>query len=255
MEQPLALRIRVYTWVLLGILCGAAAALTIRFTFHWTPTAEDNDILANFLQVVGGIYGVVIGFVIFVVWGQFTDSEVVIDRETTGLRSISQLSSATQDQAYSRQIRKSISAYAQTVIDQESRIESFEELSTFNNPAWEELRAFIYRTPAEQPRDQVVLRQMFEQLDQLAEIRSLRMSCLSTRIPWLIWHLLIFVSMLVVVPACFLTMHSVVLHAVVVGLMVGTVVFFLIVVYDLDNPSKGVFNVSYAPYHHLIESI
>ena len=41
--------------------------------------------LGNYLQTVGGIYAVLLAFVVYVVWGQFNDARGYLDREATAL--------------------------------------------------------------------------------------------------------------------------------------------------------------------------
>ena len=94
---------------------------------------------------------------------------------------------------------------------------------------------------------------MLRKIDELSVTRSSRLGRMHARIPWPLWHLLIFVSVIVVLPSCFLTVPNASLDAAIVGLTSGAIVFFLIVVYDLDNPSRGVFNVSFAPYQRFLD--
>src|SRR6185436_10789514 len=46
--------------------------------------AASNEI-GNYLQTVGGIYAVLLAFVVYVVWGQFNDARSYLDREATAL--------------------------------------------------------------------------------------------------------------------------------------------------------------------------
>src|SRR5262245_53211209 len=46
--------------------------------------AASNEI-GNYLQTVGGIYAVLLAFVVYVVWGQFNEARGYLDREATAL--------------------------------------------------------------------------------------------------------------------------------------------------------------------------
>src|SRR3569833_474720 len=41
--------------------------------------------IGNYLQTLGGIYAVLLAFVVYVVWGQFNDARGYLDREATAL--------------------------------------------------------------------------------------------------------------------------------------------------------------------------
>src|SRR3954453_17138983 len=42
-----------------------------------------NDVVGNYLQTLGGIYAVLLAFVVFVVWQQFNDARAAIEREAS----------------------------------------------------------------------------------------------------------------------------------------------------------------------------
>src|SRR4029079_6888176 len=46
--------------------------------------AASNE-LGNYLQTIGGIYAVLLAFVVYVVWGQFNETRGYLDREATAL--------------------------------------------------------------------------------------------------------------------------------------------------------------------------
>src|SRR5579863_9114789 len=44
-----------------------------------------SDSLGNYLQTVGGIYAVLLAFVVYVVWGQYNDARGFVAREATAV--------------------------------------------------------------------------------------------------------------------------------------------------------------------------
>src|SRR5689334_5976049 len=42
-----------------------------------------NDVVGNYLQTIGGIYAVLLAFVVFVVWQQFNDARSSVEREAS----------------------------------------------------------------------------------------------------------------------------------------------------------------------------
>src|SRR5262247_2574167 len=55
--------------------------------------------LGNYLQTVGGIYAVLLAFVVYVVWGQFNDARGYLDREATALRAACRRARAQRSRA------------------------------------------------------------------------------------------------------------------------------------------------------------
>src|SRR3954468_6649902 len=63
--------------------------------------AGSSNEIGNYLQTVGGIYAVLLAFVVYVVWGQFNEARGLCDREAAALvdlhRTASGLPAATRD--------------------------------------------------------------------------------------------------------------------------------------------------------------
>src|SRR5258708_7026624 len=84
-----------------GVSAVAVAGLIIaRQVLSADDLRASSDSVGNYLQTVGGIYAVLLAFVVFVVWGQFNDCRSLVEREATALvdlhRTASGLPAATR---------------------------------------------------------------------------------------------------------------------------------------------------------------
>jgi hypothetical protein len=211
----------------------------------------DSDILGNYLQVIGSIYAFVIAFVIYVVWSQYTEIEAIIDQEVGKLRALDGLCDSYKDRQTCAALREKITAYALAVADEvEADGHGRQSFGAANNE-WEALERTLRSLRATEPRELVVYGDILRELSALSAIRRERLTIASTRIPWVLWDLILFVTAVTILPFYFLPVKSVFVDIVMVGSMSASLVFILLLIRDLDNPFRGVFNVSFAPFREL----
>lgn len=245
-------RLKLYCGVLLGGVVGVLAAVIVRTKFNLILSDADNAVLANYLQVVGSIYGMVIGFVIFVVWNQFTDTERLIDQEVERLEDLFLFAGALALESDRCGVMDAAKAYAQSVLEIEASATLSDRCAHIVNPAWEKLHRQCQNVEVNSVRDQAVYSELLRRIDSLSECRNQRLGILSRRIPWPLWHLLIFVSIVTVIPFCLINIQDLIVDIAVVWSTASAVSFLLLVIYDLDDPFRGVFNVSFEPYRAVL---
>src|SRR5262250_3767500 len=74
--------------------------------------------LGNYLQTVGGIYAVLLAFVVYVVWGQFNEARGYLDREATALVDLHRTASALPSRSRT-EIQRGLRAYVDAVLRDE----------------------------------------------------------------------------------------------------------------------------------------
>jgi hypothetical protein len=94
--------------------------LIVRQAVSPQDLAGSSDAVGNYLQTVGGIYAVLLAFIVYVVWGQFNDARTYVEREATALvdlhRTASGLPKATRVE-----IQQALQLYVEQVLELEWR--------------------------------------------------------------------------------------------------------------------------------------
>jgi hypothetical protein len=226
---PLFLTVAVSVLVALVGLC-----IVRQITPHDVLEAN-NNVAGNYLQTLGTIYGVLLAFVVIVVWGQYNDASKLVDREAHGLRDVVRLA-----RAFEAPIRKrvlgAVTAYAQAVIELEwpamQRREACPEASTRLREMWLVIEAIEPRGP----REEALYGEAIKCFNDLGDARADRLQSSGMRLPL---SLRIFV---VVGGVC--TVGSMYLFglatfwplAVMTGMLAGAVSHILYLIHDLDTP-------------------
>lgn len=239
-------RARIYGLVAIATVGGVLLTLALRSVNAQRFFSADRDVLGNYLQLIGGIYAVVIGFVIFVVWNQYNEGTRAIEQEAGRLAALARLSAFLHDNAHGKLIRERIGEYTRSILSAPGTHHDLQP--------WRGLVRAIRSTPADNAREAVVYGDFLEQLDRLTTLRNERHSILRARIPWILWDMLVFATIVTLLPFCVLSVESSLVDSLIVGSTAGSLAFLLLVVHDLDDPFVGVFNLSFEPFERLLDS-
>lgn len=242
--------------IALAAVCGIALNYVSHSYFSSADLQADGDILGSYLQVVGGIYAVVIGFVIFVVWGQFTESESVLEREVAALSNILRLESCLEDSLEGTKqhglLAPYVENYAKALMREARHSVQPDKSTNKSHLAYLEMVNTIRTLPANTPKAAALFTEILRQLENFTVIRNYRIILLSRRIPWILWDMLVFASIIMVVPFFFLNVQNPLIDHLIVGSTTAAVTFLLSVVHDLDDPFEGVFNVDFGVFKRLL---
>jgi len=189
------------TWLLGAILIGGWVALTVAFTVFARQRMKaianegHNDIVGFIFAAVGVLYGVLLGFVVSDVWGNFDTAERATAQESSILL-------ATYQDAYAfpepiRQIaQERLLAYAYSVVNDEwSTMANGEASPRAAHALQAHFRDYRILKPST-PWQTSMYAESFTRLNDLTEARALRIVSSNAGLPGVFWLLLIFGGLL-----------------------------------------------------------
>jgi Protein of unknown function (DUF4239) len=216
------------------------------------PPAElqaSSDAVGNYLQTVGGIYAVLLAFIVYVVWGQFNDARTYVEREATALvdlhRTASGLPAGTRDT-----IQKALRAYLDDVVDKEwdamahHKEDVMEKVGEHLDHVW----AAIHVCRPASDCQHTVFGEVLSRYNDLSDLRTSRLTSSRARMP-LIMKFLLFVGAFITIGSIYLmVVEPFWVHIVMAGALGGVVAHILYLIIDLDNAFTGQLQVSKDAY-------
>ena len=201
---------------------------------------DAGDAVGNYLQTVGGIYAVLLAFIVFVVWGQFNDSRSFVEREATALvdlhRTASGLPPATRDT-----IQKALRTYLKDVLDKEwyamahHQEDVMEEVGKHLDHVW----AAIHVCRPANDCQHTVYGEVLSRYNDLTDMRTNRLTSSRARIP-LIMKFLLYIGGGITIGSIYLmVVKPFWVHVVMAGSLGGVVAHILYLIVDLDNAFDG----------------
>lgn len=203
------------------------------------------DAVGNYLQTVGGIYAVLLAFIVFVVWGQFNDSRGYVEREATAIvdlhRTASGLPAHTRDA-----IQRPLEAYIEDVLAREWAAmahhdeDAIEKVGTHLELVWSAVHACKPMNDCQQS----VFSEVLSRFNDLSDLRTNRLSTSRARVPLMMRLLLYAGGLITIVSIYFMAVEPFWIHAVMAGALGGVVAHIIYLIWDLDNAFAGNLQIS-----------
>jgi hypothetical protein len=238
------------------VLLIVGASLLFRWLLDYVWPQEQrrlhNDLIGWQLSIVGTTYAVVMGFMLYTVWTNFGLAEVNVGAEANAAMNLYRLGDGLPEPQRS-EIRSSVHGYAAAVLRYDwPEMDAGRPLSSqshvINQGMWQVLMAVRAVTPSEIAAEDHAL----YELSSLAEHRRIRQLQNNSRLPGVLWWVLIIGGIITIVSSCMFGAGSVWLHGFqvfAVSLLIGLI---LVAIADIDRPYQGTVSVGDEPFIHII---
>lgn len=201
--------------------------------------------LGNYLQTVGGIYAVLLAFVVYVVWNQFNETRGYLDREANALVDLHRTASGLPSRSRAA-IQRGLRDYVDAVLrddwpamacGDEATIDQVSELI-------EQVWLAIHGCKPANDCQHTIYGEVLGRFNQLTDLRTSRLSAARARIPLAMTILLYSGGLLTVGSVYLLAFDQVWLHALVTAALAGAIAHILFLIRDLDDAFSGDLQVS-----------
>jgi hypothetical protein len=245
----------VVLWITLSITC-----LVMLNTF-WEPSRRSvhNDVIGWQIAILGTIYAVMIGFMLYAVWGNYQTAETNANNEANDLvnmyRSADGLAQVSRDQ-----IQQNARNYVQSVITQEWPQMDRDSTGTSGNhymgqPYVMGMWHSVAGAPANNLAEQANLRQVMIELSSMTEHRRVRLLESRTGMPGILWGVLVVGGMITIGSSCLIGSENVLLHFVLIIALSLLIALALVAIADIDRPYQGSIHVDPTAFQRAQESI
>jgi hypothetical protein len=239
-------------WLALVLIVGGLAAVSIlafRMVHMRWPAARrrrHNDVAGFIFAVAGAMYGVLLGFVVVVLWEQYSDALAVTDREAAvalamqhELASTAGRTTTAADEAARRAALLALHAYVLNVVDGEFPQLAAGGLPADSTPTLGAL--WTVTAPAVDAGANAggTLARARDLLDDLVEARSMRLSAARNTLPTTVWLAIGLGAMLTIGFGCLFGAESALVQGVMVAALAGLIGILVYLTVELDHPFTG----------------
>lgn len=243
------------TFLHLSPIVAAVSAVSVAGLLAFRAVAPMADLhaaaseLGNYLQTVGGIYAVLLAFVVYVVWGQFNEARGYLDREATALVDLHRTASGLPSRS-----RAAIQSGLRDYVDAVLRVE-WQAMAAGDEAKLDEVAELLEHVwlaihgcrPANQCQH-TVYGEVLARFNQVTDLRTSRLSAARARIPLAMTILLYTGGFLTVGSVYLLAFDKLWIHALVTAALAGAVSHILFLIRDLDDAFAGDWQVAKAPF-------
>lgn len=231
----------IIVWVVLSMTC-----LTL-LNQLWAPTLRraHNDVIGWQISILGTIYAVMVGFMLYAVWANFQVAEANADNEANAMvnlyRAADGLPAAERDA-----IHISAANYADVVLNQEWPMMHRGGLPHSGQLHIMQLWATLSASQVEIGTQQVSLQQAMRELSDLTQHRRIRILESKSEMPTILWTVLIIGGMVTIGSCCLIGSENTALHSCLIFALSLLIAMCLTAIGDIDRPFQGSVHVS--PY-------
>lgn len=207
------------------------------------------DSIGTYLQTVGGIYAVLLAFVVYVVWGQFNDARSLVQREAAALVDLHRTASGLP-RASRAAIHAGLRGYVEAVLRDEwpAMVRHDQAVIERVSHTLDDVWLAVHRCEPDSTCQHTVYSEVLSRFNDLTDLRTSRLIAAEFRIP-LAMKILLYNGALIVVGSMYLlAIEPAWLHALVTAAMAGAMAHVLYLIVDLDDAFSGDWQVSKEPF-------
>lgn len=255
--MPRWLRTFVRLSLIVSAACGASVAglLVFRAVVPAGPLERASDALGNYLQTLGGIYAVLLAFVVVVVWNQFNEARALIEREASALVDLHRTASGLAPETRN-QIQEGLREYVDAVLhDEWLAIHRGDEAAIERvGQRLDEVWLAVHRCKPCDDCQQTIYGEVLSHFNELADLRTSRLAAARARVPTAM-RILLFTGAVMVTGSIYLVyVPELWLHAVITATLAGAISHILYIIIDLDDAFEGETKIGKAPFERARES-
>ncbi len=231
----------VVVWVVLSI------TFSVLLNIFWAPSRRrvHNDVIGWQISILGVIYAVMIGFMLYAVWANFQNAETNADNEANALvnlfRAADGLPASNRDA-----IQIAAANYGHAILNREWPTMNRDESPDAGKPFIAQMWAAATHTPAQNYSQQVSLQQTMRELSNLTEHRRIRILDSASEMPTILWAVLVLGGVITIAACCLIGSENIALHYTLIIAVSLLISLALVAIADIDRPFQGGVHVS--PY-------
>jgi hypothetical protein len=233
------------------LIVTAFVYMALRGTGLYGFTARESEGLNTLILLIGNIYAVIFAFVIFVIWGQFTDVEDFIMRESSSLRDLLRFSEYLNPDA-AHTIRRAVTDYVHRALKSEWEALGERRRDKQAEKSFSELVDAVVQIVPSAESQKVMHERLIDIARRTSEHRDDRIAKSLTQIPPTLIRLVDTMASALLLLVFVYPFRHWLAGLACFGLL--SLVLFLanLVMRDTDNPFNGIWNVSSKPFSDLL---
>ena len=198
-----------------------------------------NDLIGWQLSILGTTYAVIVGFMLYTVWTNFGLAEVNADSEANALVNVYRLADGLPAEQ-KEQLKQAARMYADAVVNQDwPQMAKGDEGRLASHYADQKMWAILMTVKAASGTELTAEDHALYELSAVAEHRRIRQLESISRLPGVLWFVLIVGGAVTIMSSCMFGADSSWLHSLQVFAFSLLIALVLVAIADIDRPFQG----------------
>ena len=206
-----------------------------------------NDLIGWQLSILGTMYAVIVGFMLYTVWTNFGVASENADNEANAIVNLHRLAvGLPAEQAV--KMKELAQDYADAVVDREWGMMAAGKISPESSQISRKMWSTLMSIQSPSPTQITAEDHSLYELSTLTEHRQMRQLQITSRLPAILWSVLLAGGALTIFSVCLFGTQSALIHGIQVFSFSLLVAMALIAIADIDRPFQGTVHVSDAAF-------
>lgn len=224
--------------VILSVAASFLLVIGLNRTWSWENRRQHNDLIGWQLSILGTTYAVILGFMLYAVWTNFEVADLNVDLEANALVNIFRLADGLP-QEQRQQLKQQTQAYVDVVMNRDwpemARNQIPEKSAELNADMWKTLMSVKAASSVESTAEDHAL----SELSALTEHRRTRLVQSTSRLPNVLWFVLVVGGMVTVGSSCLFGSLNMRLHLLQVFAFSLLISMALVAIANIHRPFQG----------------
>lgn len=234
--------------VILIVVCSLLFKMAVNRFWTTERRKMHNDLIGWQLSILGTTYAVIVGFMLYTVWTDFGLAEANADAEANAVMNVYRLGEGLPA-SQRDELRKTARAYVDAVVDEDWPAmargdDGILASHAMSSKMWQILTSVKAASPTEITAEDHAL----YELSAMAEHRRLRQLESTSRLPGVLWFVLIIGGTVTIMSSCMFGAESSWLHGLQVFAFSLLIALVLVAIADIDRPFQGSVHVKDAAF-------
>ena len=221
------------------ILFSILLLVIVRNVCHHKIRKGHNDVIATIFNKAGAIIGIIIAFVVVILWQEYNKSKDNALKEGTEALELYQDLGLYPDQKQAAKPIKSLLQFTKLVIEDEYPAMADMRTSQAAEQVWNSLRKELYAITPQNPREQILYSKIIRDFETLSRLRQIRLLDMESSLPGIVWVVLIAGAIIIILFSILLGTEKLWLHIVLTAMMAMTLANAFYLIIELDYPFMG----------------
>jgi hypothetical protein len=208
---------------------------------------ENHEVAGFIFNAFGLIYGVLVAFVVFVSWTDYSGSKKNVEREVNLIMDLYSYSYGLPD-TLQMSVKNTLKEYTRLVAEEEWKLMGEGKISNETKEQFGKLWKLYFTVDEKMLPNQTAYNHSLDQLNELGECRRIRIFNSRDLIPPVIWFVLIFSAVCLVSFTFFFGVRNVKAQSVMTSVLTLINTFLLYIIFVLDHPFRGYSKISNAAF-------
>jgi len=238
--------------ILPAALFGGLLTYIIRTYLRVKVLRSHNEVTGFFFTTIASFYALLLGFIIFGVWGQLNDAKNNMSMEGSSALGLYRDIKFYPDTLESKQLMNEFLDFVSKVINEE--IPDMEKMKINQNTSGSFNNVF-YKMEHLNPKNTFQIQlvsEMYNHLNQLSTYRGLRTASIDSEIPPPMWLPIILGALITIVCAVLVDIENKKVHIVLTSLLSVYIAMFLFIIVTLDHPFTGSLRINPKSYNEVL---